>query len=52
MSFEAELKAAVSSLNYPCAANIYEGTATTYFVFNYSVIPDDFADNEANHERY
>ena len=52
VSFETEIKAAVSSLNYPCAANIYEGTASTYFVFNYSVIPDDYADNEANHERY
>lgn len=52
MSFEAELKAAVSSLNYPCAANIYEGTASTYFVFNYTIIPDDYADDEANHERY
>lgn len=52
MSFETELKAAVSSLNYPCAANIYEGTASTYFVFNYSIIPDDYADDEASHDRY
>jgi len=52
VSFEAELKAAVSSLNYPCAANIYAGAEKTYFVFNYTVLPDDFADDDAQHERY
>ena len=52
MSFESELKAAVVSFGYPCAANVYEGTAETYLVFNYSIIPDDYADDEANHERY
>lgn len=52
MSIEASIKAAVASTGYPCAANIYTGSAETYFVFNYQVIPDNFADNEPQHERY
>ena len=49
---EASIKAAVASTGYPCGTNVYTGTETTYFVFNYTVLPDNFADNEPQHERY
>lgn len=52
MSMESDIKAALVLLGYPCAANIYTGSAKTYFVFNYQVIPANFADNEPQHERY
>ena len=52
MSMESNIRAAVEPLGPPCAANIYTGSAETYFVFNYQVIPDNFADNEPQHERY
>jgi hypothetical protein len=52
MSMEADIKAALVSLAYPCAANIYEGTASTYFVFNYTIIPSNFADDEPQHDKY
>ncbi len=49
---DADIRAAVASFSYPCAANEYAGTAETYFVFNYSVIPVDFSDDEPQHEKY
>ena len=52
MSMESNIRAAVEPLGPPCAANIYTGSAEAYFVFNYQVIPDNFADNEPQHERY
>lgn len=52
MSVEAQIRAAVSTLGYPCVANIYAGAEKTYFVFNYTVLPDNFADDEPQHERY
>ena len=49
---DSSIKAAVAFTSYPCAANAYTGAATTYFVFNYTILPDNFADNEPQHERY
>ena len=36
----------------PTAADIYKGEATEYIVFNYTTIPADFGDDDAQHYRY
>jgi hypothetical protein len=52
MSIDDRIMGAVASTGYPCAANIYTGTAQAYFVFDYIVLPDDFADDDPQHERH
>lgn len=52
MSIEASIKAAVASTGYPCAANIYTGAETTYFAFNYTILPTNYADDEPQHDKY
>lgn len=49
---DSDIRVAVTSFGYPCVANEYAGTAETYFVFNYSVVPVDFSDDEPQHEKY
>lgn len=36
----------------PIAADTYKGRAATYLVFNYTAIPADYADDDAEHWRY
>ena len=36
----------------PVAQGTYRGEADTYFVFNMDAIPEDFADDMPEHERY
>lgn len=36
----------------PVAADTYKGKATEYIVFNYTAIPEDFGDDDAQHWRY
>jgi hypothetical protein len=31
---------------------VYKGAATEYIVFNYTELPADFADDDAEHYRY
>lgn len=52
MSVNSEIIAALAPLSLPTVPNIYTGTASTYMTFNYNTLPDDFADNEPQHERY
>ena len=52
MSVAEDIRAAVAFTGYPCAQNVYKGEAQEYFVFNLTVLPVDFADDEPQHERY
>ena len=36
----------------PTADSVYKGAATEYIVFNYTELPADFADDDAEHYRY
>ena len=36
----------------PTADGVYKGAATEYIVFNYTELPADFADDDAEHYRY
>ena len=51
MSVAGEICAAVAFTGYPCAQVSYDGEAETYFVFRLDSFPDDFADDEPQHDR-
>lgn len=52
MSIEERLVAAFDGLlPSPAAANTYKGQDAEYIAFNYTVIPDDFGDDDAGHYR-
>lgn len=51
MSVNSILTGALDSL-LPTAAEVYKGDATEYIVFNMTKLPDDFADDDAQHYRY
>lgn len=50
MSLNSRITAALDGLtNSPAAADTYKGHDTEYIVFNYSMIPADFGDDDAGH---
>ncbi len=51
MSWAERLRNALAGLGMPCAQGSYGGAETPYFVFNANIIPDNYADNEPQHER-
>ena len=51
MNVNETLKTMFSDL-LPVAADTYKGKATEYIVFNYTAIPEDFGDDDAQHWRY
>ncbi len=52
MSVDAQIKAALSAFGDPVANAVYRGDADRYYVFNYTTIGTDYADDEPQHERY
>jgi len=52
MSIESQIITAMTGLSLPCAYGIYEGNATIYTTFNANSIPDDFADDAPQHDRW
>lgn len=52
MSVDAVIKSALSAFGDPVANAVYHGDAERYYVFNYSTIGSDFADDGPAHERY
>lgn len=50
MSVASEIRSAVAFTGFPCQQVSYDGDADTYFTFNMISTPDDFANDEANHE--
>lgn len=51
MNVNETLKTMFSDL-LPVAADTYKGKATEYIVFNYTAVPEDFGDDDAQHWRY
>lgn len=51
MSVNEVLVNALESL-LPTSADVYKGDAAEYIVFNYTTIPDDFGDDDAQYYRY
>lgn len=52
MSLNSRLVDALSELTpEPPAADTYKGTQALYIVFNYSLVPADFGDDDAGHYR-
>lgn len=51
MSVNTALVNALESL-LPTSADVYKGDAAEYIVFNYTTIPDDFGDDDAQYYRY
>ena len=51
MNVNALLVGTLDSL-LPTADSVYKGAATEYIVFNYTELPADFADDDAEHYRY
>lgn len=52
MSVDAQIKHALSEFGDPVENAVYIGEAERYYVFDYSTIGTDFADDEPGHERY
>lgn len=52
MSIASEIIQAVAFTGIPCAQVSYDGDAETYFVFNMDAVPDAFADDEAQADRW
>jgi len=52
VSVDAQIKHALSEFGDPIANAVYTGEAERYYVFNYTTIGTDFADDEPGHERY
>jgi len=50
MNINQTLRAALSPIA-PAEADAYEGRKGVYITFNYDTIPDDFGDDEPEHER-
>lgn len=51
MNVALALRNALSGLSLPVYQNEYTGENPVYFVFNISTVPDDFADDNPQHER-
>lgn len=52
MTVEKKIREALSTLGYPVAQTQYQGNEETYFVFNCSVIPSLYADDDPWADRY
>ncbi len=52
MTVENRIRETLKPLGHPVAQTQYQGNAETYFVFNYSVIPADYADDDPWADRY
>lgn len=51
-SVDKRLKSTLDPLGYEVAKNVYQGTDSTYIVFNYNTIPAHHGDDEPEFERY
>ena len=51
MSIESRIITALASLGYKIYPANYDGADETYFVFNHNTLPDDFGNNQPQHER-
>lgn len=52
MTVENRIREALKPLGYPCVQNQYQGNEKTYFVFNCSIIPNAYADDDPWADRY
>lgn len=52
MSVDEKIVGALATFGYDVANNVSYSKNKTYFAFNYTVIPSDFADDAPQHERY
>lgn len=52
MSVASDIKTAITFTGYPMQQISYDGTAITYFVLNMNAIPDNFADDAPQHDRW
>lgn len=52
MSMNQKIIGTLSDFGFPVAPDMYVGEKETYFVFQYSTSPDNFADDEPKVERY
>ncbi len=52
MSIDARIKSALDTFKYDVSNKISYAKDATYFAFNYTVIPADYADDAPCHERY
>ena len=52
MTIEESLLSALEVFEIPVEAEIYQGDAEKYIVFNYTSNPDNFADDTPQNERY
>lgn len=52
MTINEQIRAALEEFEYPCYHNVYTGEEQTYFVFNYTVIPDSYSDDSPEYNRY
>ena len=51
VSIESRIRAALVPLGYKTYPATYDGAEETYFVFNHNTLPDDFGNNQPQHER-
>lgn len=51
MSIESRIRLALATFEHKVYPDTYNGKDEAYFVFNYNTIPDDFGNNQPNHER-
>lgn len=52
MSIEATIRTALTPIVPIVKPNVYTGSEPEYIVFNYTELPDDFADDAPQHVRY
>lgn len=52
MSVASDIAAAIAFTGYPVHQISYDGDAETYFVINMDGIPDNFADDAPQHDRW
>lgn len=52
MSINSVLVTALTPITTAIEPDVYKGSATEYFTFNYETSGDEFADNTPQHERY
>lgn len=52
MTINKAIRFALSIFPYECYYNTYTGTDETYLVFNYTMVPDAYSDDEPEYNRY
>lgn len=52
MTIDKTIRTALAPFGYECYHNTYTGLDQTYFVFNYTVVPDDYSDDKPDYNRY